>query len=66
VINNRARTLVRTAVGSTLIASALGASALGLATAANASPLNNAPQYVYCQVYHGDGTPWYTYPGPCR
>ncbi len=62
---NRARTLVRTALGSTLIASALGASALGLASAASASPVNNAPQAVYCQVYK-NGQPIYWYWGPCR
>ncbi len=62
---NRTRTLVRTAVGSTLIASALGASALGLASAASASPVNNAPQYVICQVYR-NGVPVYWYYGPCR
>ena len=66
MITNRARTLVRTAVGSTLIASALGASALGLATAANAAPVHNAPQYVYCQVYNANGQPIYWYYGPCH
>jgi hypothetical protein len=65
MITNRARTLVRTAVGSTLIASALGASALGMSSVANAAPVNNVPQAVYCQVYK-NGIPWYWYWGPCR
>jgi hypothetical protein len=62
---NRIRTLVRTAVGSTLIAGALGASAVGLAEAANAAPTNNAPAAVYCQVYR-NGVPVYWYWGACR
>jgi hypothetical protein len=62
---NRIRTIVRTAVGSTLVASALGFSAIGLSSVANASPTDNAPKAVYCQVYR-NGVPVYWYWGPCR
>jgi hypothetical protein len=63
--NNRIRSLVRNAVGSSLIASALGLSALGLAGGANAAPVHDIPQHVHCNVFI-NGWYAYSYPGHCR
>lgn len=62
MINNRIRTIVSTAAGSTLVASVLGLAALGFSGAANAAPaqapqanatLANAPQFgSACHYYH--------------
>jgi hypothetical protein len=65
MINNRIRSIVRNATGTALLASSLGLAAFGLAGTASAAPINNAPQAVYCQVYH-NGIPVYWYWGPCR
>ena len=43
MINNRIRTIVGTAAGSTLVASVLGLAALGFSSTANAAPAH-APQ----------------------
>ena len=42
MINNRTRTIVSTAAGSTLVASVLGLAALGFSSAANAAPADAA------------------------
>ena len=65
MFNNRIRTIVSTAAGSTLVASVLVLAALGFSSAANAAPVNNAPQRPYCQVYI-NGIPAYWYWGFCR
>jgi len=51
MINNRIRTIVSTAAGSTLVASVLGLAALGFSSAANAAPAQ-APQ-VHVGAAHG-------------
>jgi hypothetical protein len=57
---------IRAIVGMGLITSALGLGAVELASTASAAPVNNAPQFLYCQVYNAYGTPIYWYYGPCR
>jgi hypothetical protein len=64
MINNRIRTLVRTAVGSTLVAGALGLSAIGFSSMANAAPAQGpgaapAPQAVCWYTYHPERGWWY-------
>jgi hypothetical protein len=61
---NRIRTIVRTAVGSTIVASALGLSAFGLAGTANAAPAQSpqaaaAPQAICWYTYHPELGWWY-------
>ena len=55
MINNRIRTIVRTAAGTALLASALGLSAVGVASDANAAPVH-PPQTVICWVDYPDGS----------
>jgi hypothetical protein len=64
MINNRIRTIVRTATGSTLVASALGLAALGFSSAANAAPAQApqagpAPQDICWYTYHPERGWWY-------
>jgi hypothetical protein len=61
---NRVRTLVRTAVGSTLVASAIGLSAVGFSSMANAAPAQapqaaSAPQSICWYTYHPELGWWY-------
>jgi hypothetical protein len=55
MINNRIRTIVRTAAGTALLASALGLSAVGVAGTANAAPVH-PPQTTICYVDLADGS----------
>jgi len=50
MINNRIRTIVGTAAGSTLVASVLGLAALGFSSTANAAPAH-APQANAAAAY---------------
>jgi hypothetical protein len=71
MINNRIRTIVSTAAGSTLAASVLGLAALGFSSAANAAPAQapqahpaapavHAPDYRVCwYTYHPELGWWY-------
>ena len=65
MINNRIRTIVSTAAGSTLVASALGLAALGFSSAATAAPAH-ATQATAASAHAPQWNPNYPMPRPPR